>query len=905
MHEYLGVQPLDTEVFVHGNMALQEPMLSPDRWFARVSKLLLIVHGSLVACMAPRDPLRQAVDELLPPWTSRCMLTSGLDEDDSTQHTAPRRLMNRHKPLYGQQHMASNLNINTHKELNYFEACWEQLQNLDGLLKMRERRERFLWTCVKGTRFENHIAAKRLKGFKGALYEKKWKYVTKYVGRVLKFLFLLRFTFKARQYTAGVDSAGAAFEQDADSREGDAAFDPVKLEGSMKDGLFLRYLNFLHFSDSIPEMRIAAWSESCICHGALFAGVDGNGDEEEPTDHVNDYARRRLLEKHFGNGVRTCPFSSCVAPEIADGYLFTVLDEAWAEVEAKCIIGETFLRDLPLRPTQYQIIIKDMSIARSSQVGYVRIKNGYYQKLPWFIASLCVRDENRARSNAVKIRDQFNMDPRPPPVHDESTWALMAPGAPFSAELDAFIAGRPRWSCAECFTEEVASTRCWKCAETTSEEKHGRVKFAMSHHHVGGVRVALANRMPMLERYLMRYKGFFEEFMKAFAEVRTLSSVPALFGFKDHPLLSGNRPATWQLATIIPEIIYRMDSDSAFRSLRKQAEMNKKVKQQVAKAERSLEPRGKTLVLDRAAAYKRVMATAVTDHFARTFQPGAHYSLPFNSAGTKAMPLHEYLDIPRTRADPFKDHACADAVALPAPPSDDASSALVAAEVEVDRGDPQVTLFQVSSIVSSRNKVIKLPVGVGRTLRHGEFTITKFENQGTAASPKASQLPSAEAVSRSVHVVGSLGDPDILQEQLLVWVGQSLKFSLPGAVALCSEPALSEVVDDLVSAGAFPASDKSIWPEFTHPEHCRVVNVLACLGLAECEETRAEFSETVVRVRACSTPKCISQLTMQWVLSNPQVRVFVLVVVVVAVIAATIPRRSGMVRLLTANLLVA
>ena len=86
--------------------------------------------------------------------------------------------------------MASNLNIDSHKDLDYWEDFFDHLKNFEALLKISERRERFIWTCVRNTQFQTHWACKKVKRFKGSLYEKKLKYVTKFIGKLMKILFL-------------------------------------------------------------------------------------------------------------------------------------------------------------------------------------------------------------------------------------------------------------------------------------------------------------------------------------------------------------------------------------------------------------------------------------------------------------------------------------------------------------------------------------------------------------------------------------------------------------------------------------------------------------------------------------------------------------------------------------------
>eukprot|EP00972_Heterocapsa_arctica_P037835 5569566-Heterocapsa_arctica.AAC.1 len=109
--------------------------------------------------------------------------------------------------------------------------------------------------------------------------------------------------------------------------------------------------------------------------------------------------------------------------------------------------------------------------------------------------------EDVARDFAPKILEAWNQDPRQE-VHHRLTWKLMRPGSFFREGLELFIAGTLRRDLPQPFLQQVASFRFPAAVETTIEEKHARVSMAKRCHHVGPVRISLANRLPMLERAL-------------------------------------------------------------------------------------------------------------------------------------------------------------------------------------------------------------------------------------------------------------------------------------------------------------------------------------------------------------------------------------------------------------------
>ena len=117
---------------------------------------------------------------MVPSWNGRTPLVSavdggGWDSVGEARRPGGKPLMPNAAKCYGLQHFASVLNVDTHEELEYFDTFYEQLKNAEGLLKITERRERFVWTCIRGTAFDQHPGVKLILGFSGSLYDKKWK----------------------------------------------------------------------------------------------------------------------------------------------------------------------------------------------------------------------------------------------------------------------------------------------------------------------------------------------------------------------------------------------------------------------------------------------------------------------------------------------------------------------------------------------------------------------------------------------------------------------------------------------------------------------------------------------------------------------------------------------------------
>ena len=117
----------------------------------------------------------------------------------------------------------------------------------------------------------------------------------------------------------------------------------------------------------------------------------------------------------------------------------------------------------------------------------------YWQQLPWVFAGLAAASEEKTREIGARILVMWNTEPRRQARH-RLTWKLLKPASKFILQLQAFVNGLARMECGVAFLEEVATCMLWPTAETTVEEKHGRVSTAKRKHYIALVRVSLSNR---------------------------------------------------------------------------------------------------------------------------------------------------------------------------------------------------------------------------------------------------------------------------------------------------------------------------------------------------------------------------------------------------------------------------
>ena len=123
------------------------------------------------------------------------------------------------------QHVCDNALKDIHEDLQHWEGYYQQLKHFESLLVFTERRQRYVWTCVRGTDWA--WAEDLFDRFESHLYEKRWKAVAQFVSDLLPLLHVLVATFDADKYNTGVDGKGAKLgdsKEQMDAKEKNVAF---------------------------------------------------------------------------------------------------------------------------------------------------------------------------------------------------------------------------------------------------------------------------------------------------------------------------------------------------------------------------------------------------------------------------------------------------------------------------------------------------------------------------------------------------------------------------------------------------------------------------------------------------------------------------------------------------------
>ena len=231
----------------------------------------------------------------------------------------------------GLQHIVSNLTADVHQGMKHWAHFFDNLKTLESLLRVDERRQRFIWTCLHGTALQGQ--GFRFRKFSASLYEARWHEVVNFLKCLKPLLSTLVRAWDHDKFVSGVNAEGAQrpvqaqAENAQNAMRGLSALDPERVTAILQSALFHSYLDMALRLEQVPE-SLASTAEGCVCHGALLA-------------QLSEHKRHQCLEEHFGAGIKTCPMAGKLLPELVTGLLESVAEEI-------TFLHEEELRLLPL-----------------------------------------------------------------------------------------------------------------------------------------------------------------------------------------------------------------------------------------------------------------------------------------------------------------------------------------------------------------------------------------------------------------------------------------------------------------------------------------------------------------------------------------------------------------------------
>ena len=528
-------------------------------------------------------------EDLLPPWLERRSLDNDvgdadsadgvsdelpLDVDDADEAPPVRNQRGPPKPsqtggdflpnghtFAGLQHQTNNMNVDVNYAMPQFKEFFGDLKQLESLLRTF-RCKTFVWTCIRKTRYAKYET--EILYFDASLYEQRWHEVVKFLKKVKRLIIVVTQSFNARRFKSGLDQDGQAeatgtalTRQRKERATGFSEFDANRLERALGGAFFHFFCHLVLKLDSIPT-NFAKENELCPCHKALIKGLDA-------------YKIRLVFEAHYGVGSSFCPMGSKNLPELVDEGIEVVMDEQKniMEEELKVFCPPPNVR--PMTNSDWETLFDNMRLGYRASLSILQLKTDYIHRLPVSMGGLAVADEDRARANAVKVRNAFRLDPRRD-VHDARTWKLMEPGCDFAVDLDGFIDLRKnRRELSRHFQHEIGIFRFIWVNETPAEERHAIAAVDIKRSFIGPVRISLSSRLPMFERWLKHGVVTGEDLLRCFTKARALLDLPDALGLSNHPTLKsanadGSKVKPAEMRVRLCKVLYRCDLSDMFRS---------------------------------------------------------------------------------------------------------------------------------------------------------------------------------------------------------------------------------------------------------------------------------------------------------------------------------------------------
>ena len=462
----------------------------------------------------------------------------------------PSKFMSNGLTIAGFQHITNNLCNDVHTNLVQWEGFYEQLKNIAGLVCSADRRKQYIWTCLRDTEyaFVEEIFAKYPMSV--SLYEKRWSAVLGFLKALEDFLPYLTVSWNATKY-----SAQSKNRQQAAAPQ----FSPTELSLTLSSPRFHLYAKMALALERIGP-KLSSFAESCPCHEHLIRGK-------------TRAQRITFFEQLYGDGVRCCPCTAMMVPELVTGVVDAMVKESCADLRQE-LLCSTLPRGVQT-PTDEDIrmVLDDLQRGQTTLCTLLALKTSYLKKLPWVLVGLASSSEDKARGVAQEAILQYD-SVTTMAQHHPLSHKFLSPESLFRADLQKFVAGTRRSELSTVVKQEIAKLRFIYSAESTIEGKHAQVSLASRTVAIGPVRVSLTNRMHMLQCWLQCGHFTLEELVASFDKVRNLSTIASLLGLEQHPTIvhrlqdqrSGKlSQSAWRV--VFAHIIYNVDLQSSFRDL--------------------------------------------------------------------------------------------------------------------------------------------------------------------------------------------------------------------------------------------------------------------------------------------------------------------------------------------------
>ena len=733
------------------------------------------------------------LQKLLPEWLAEPLLNPDVDEGGEDENSGAFEGLSLFMPraiiIPGALHICSNLCKDVSGKLSRWDLFLKELALFEALLCNRDRRERFLATCVPADSDDRRL----FKDFSGSLYEKRW-------GAVISFLRKLVPLLVAFEKHWNHDKYLHAYQQrDGANADEGVRFVAADLSAALGSSMFHAYIQMVMSLFNVVE-DLSSWFEGCACHQAQLKR------------HRGKHMRSSRKEIELCGPYAFCPMKGKRAPELAAGCL--------NDVFSKLVnLGKTSLlkviQDRKLEGQDEALVMQDFEAGRSYLQLGLQVKMNFWCKLPWRLAVLSHTDAAVARAAAADMLETtaglagFEGDASL--VHHPMTLHFLGSGSLLRPMIQEFASGETMH---EFLRSEACKLAFMPVVERSIEAKHSLISRRVQKNWRSGRIVSLTLRVPDIKAEMAADATYLQTLVEAFAQTRDPMQAARQLGIQEHPDLVNAVFDRWHHARvtgIVNRIVYRCDLQSKFeshaaaraghdRETGKRARLAQREMQRIVQAPQA--PPAKPRTPEER--YTSMLRLAIEDHFTHVASACSQpcvYSLDLSSDPTGGAPALAALDAA------FEGQGVAGVARATDGPRLMSDVEDVAEEPKLYFQDAEIVHFQVVHASPGNMHTVPMPRAAGTRLTKGQYAVSIHSLVEDGDGFRHIALEPVRQGQTSVAILSGLaaGKLDVLQETFTQFSMGPLSYNIKGFKAQgCS---CSAEVSQLVRCSAFPASD--------------------------------------------------------------------------------------------------
>ena len=388
--------------------------------------------------------------EILPSWALDGELEADADGGDGGDpdaegegETTDVYFLPRAVAVPGLNHITHNMCSDCNTCLTCWPAWLETFRPLVSLIHHKHLRQRYIATCLLGTRHE--WMKKFFEAGLPTFAEWRWGSTVQVLEKLLPLKRHLQASWNESRFetarAAGQEQNQPA-EEAAAARETQVQADVQAVTHAIRSNWFWSF-GALIFRLNQVNSQFMSWAEGCPCHPwrrSAKTDLDCEPVQQFERDALValEQTCRELGLPHGCDGLSflPCPLAGLRACELASGSIAEQL-QSMAELSKEDLLVETEALD----EEQLSLLLEEFDRGKSHMIATATNKLQNWSMLPWRLAALDNPDQAVAREAAAALLNAFDTSDQSPELHHRLTWNwLKSPGS-LREQLQSFIDG--------------------------------------------------------------------------------------------------------------------------------------------------------------------------------------------------------------------------------------------------------------------------------------------------------------------------------------------------------------------------------------------------------------------------------------------------------------------------------